>query len=161
MQVNRRHPFGCKRTLSSCHVQMNIPRALFETRPIAGASQPNLTKVSRQVRVETLPMYYGNPRHVFMFTILERGEELHKAVARWFSTIGKVNAKSVKQVMVIMREMLEWWMRDIREVMVEQETEWAGNAVWKWVERDAWPYCCEAVVMPREENAVEHGDDAN
>ena len=65
-----------------------------------GVEQPALTKVSKKVRDETLPIFYGS--HSFLFTLFDR--EIDSAsIFKWVRTIGKDNAGLLRKVSIVVR----------------------------------------------------------
>lgn len=53
-------------------------------------AQPAITQISRQVRQETLPIYYG------VNEFIAYGEDDPETVVKWLKSIGKINAGLVK-----------------------------------------------------------------
>ena len=68
------------------------------------ATQPPITKVSRQVRLEALPIYYGTNR----FLVYEKGGEIIEGgrevsfpgAIEWLKAIGPANARLLKNINV-------------------------------------------------------------
>lgn len=68
--------------------------------------QPALTKVSKDIRNETLPMFYG--QHRFVFTILSRSgtqrERDFEEIFKWLRAMGKRNVGMLRDVKVKIME---------------------------------------------------------
>lgn len=65
-----------------------------------GVEQPALTKVSTQVRKDTLPIFYGN--HSFLFTLFDR-EVDGASILKWVRKIGEENAGMLRTVKIVVR----------------------------------------------------------
>jgi hypothetical protein len=65
-----------------------------------GVEQPALTKVSKQVRNDTLPIFYGS--HSFLFTLFDR-EVDSASIFKWVRKIGKDNAGRLMTVKIVVR----------------------------------------------------------
>lgn len=60
--------------------------------------QPPLTRVSRQVRDETLPIFYGN--HRFVCTLFDPVEQEQMLLA-WLEKIGPISAGLIRELYVV------------------------------------------------------------
>ena len=65
-----------------------------------GVEQPALTKVSKEVRNDTLPIFYGS--HCFMFTLFDRNTE-SASIFKWVRNIGKDSAALLREVKIVVR----------------------------------------------------------
>ena len=65
-----------------------------------GVEQPALTKVSKQVRNDTLPIFYGS--HSFLFALFDR-EVDSVSIFKWVRSIGKDNAGMLRTVKIVVR----------------------------------------------------------
>ncbi|KAK3617261.1 hypothetical protein LTR56_025415 [Elasticomyces elasticus] len=64
----------------------------------SGIIQPPITRTSKQVRADTLPMFYGT--HTFYFVLRDRYQE-ETIIERWLSKIGRTNAGRLCKVFAI------------------------------------------------------------
>ena len=60
------------------------------------AKQPALTRVSRQVRAETLPMYYGSNAFV-VYADFQTAGPTFKGAQHWLQHIGKSNGALINR----------------------------------------------------------------
>lgn len=67
---------------------------------VVSISPPALIKVSKQIRKETLPMFYGGGEHVFLFTLFP-GEERFDAAPKWLQSIGRANASMIRHILAV------------------------------------------------------------
>lgn len=65
-----------------------------------GVEQPELTKVSRQIRNDTLPIFYGS--HIFLFTLFDRDVDA-TSICKWMSRIGRHNVSLLRKVIIVTR----------------------------------------------------------
>lgn len=61
---------------------------------------PDMAKVSKQVREETLSIYYGD--HTFLVTLLDRDID-SETICEWLETIGERSAASLRNVKLVYR----------------------------------------------------------
>lgn len=64
--------------------------------------QPELTKVNKQVRVETLQLFYGSGQS-FLFTLFDKDTD-SISIFKWLRTIGKHNASLLRSVKIVYRK---------------------------------------------------------
>ena len=84
---HRQYPIGSKASGHAAHIKN-------------GVEQPALTKVSKQVRDETLPIFYGSQS--FLLTLFDR-EVDSASIFKWVRTIGKDNAGLLRKVSIVVR----------------------------------------------------------
>ena len=108
---------------------------------ITRISQPELTKVSKQVRDETLSIFYGN--RSFLFTLMNT-EIDGLTVRKWLRTIGKENAAKLRTLKIVYRTkadrryVKEDLMREMKKLGVKTDEDVV------MVKRLQYPYCyCE------------------
>lgn len=73
-------------------------------------AQSALTMVNKQIRMETLPIFYG--AQSFLFTIF--GRDAKNSVFKWLRTIGQRNASYLRSIKIVYRK-----KRDRRYIMEE------------------------------------------
>ncbi|KAK4898663.1 hypothetical protein LTR27_003835 [Elasticomyces elasticus] len=64
----------------------------------SGIAQPAVTHTSKQVRADTLPMFYGT--HTFYFVLRDQYQD-ESMIERWLSTIGRDNAVRLCKIVAI------------------------------------------------------------
>ncbi|KAK4949349.1 hypothetical protein LTR10_011967 [Elasticomyces elasticus] len=64
----------------------------------SGIIQPPITRTSKQVRADTLPMFYGT--HTFYFVLHNQYQE-ETMIERWLSKIGRHNASRLCKIVAI------------------------------------------------------------
>ncbi|KAK5712916.1 hypothetical protein LTR17_017822 [Elasticomyces elasticus] len=64
----------------------------------SGIIQPPITRTSKQVRADTLPMFYGT--HTFYFVLRDQYQE-ETMIERWLSKIGRDNADRLCKIVAI------------------------------------------------------------
>lgn len=65
-----------------------------------GVEQPAITKVSKEVGADTLPMFYGSHRSMFTLFNIEIDAA---SVCKWMRTIGKGNVAILREAVVVVR----------------------------------------------------------
>ena len=65
-----------------------------------GVKQPALSKASKQVRFETLSIFYG--QHSFLFTLFDRGID-SRSIFKYIRTIGKDSVGMLRDVKIVVR----------------------------------------------------------
>jgi hypothetical protein len=101
-----------------------------------------MTRVSRQVRHDTLPMYYGS--HSFLFTLFNLKSD-GESIIGWLNTIGPVNAGLLRDLKIVYRtkKLIHILQKGILPKMRELGVK--DDAV--TVKRLPYPYCyCEGCV---------------
>lgn len=66
---------------------------------VVSIAQPALSRVSKQLRHETLSIFYGN--HIWNFTV-SKDERISDAPWAWLEKIGPANAALVKKIMIVL-----------------------------------------------------------
>lgn len=112
---------------------------------LVGLTQPALTKVSKKVRAETLPMFYG--KHIFVFIVFEVERDCD-SILRWLSRIGMENAEMLRKVVVLYKKkkVVRYFEKELRPEMAKLGARVGDGAV--QLMRMKYPYCeCEGCVM--------------
>lgn len=73
-----------------------------------GVEQPVLSNVSKEVRNNTLPIFYGT--NSFLFTIFDR-EIDSQSIFKWARTIGRANMSLLKEIKIVV-----WAKRNVKYV---------------------------------------------
>ncbi|KAK5127963.1 hypothetical protein LTR85_005080 [Meristemomyces frigidus] len=94
---------GCLKGLPMLQMRSTVTRrgsrhAQEHTLP---TTQPSLTMMSKQVRRDTLPMFYGN--HGFVFTRFDT-ESDGSNIETWLEALGAANAKMLFCVVIVVRK---------------------------------------------------------
>ena len=107
-------------------------------------AQPELTKVSQQVRRETLSVFYGI--HSFLFTLMDVGID-GVNIRNWLRTIGKENAARLENVKVVYRNKTQgkFVEKELLPAMATLGVRKDEGVV--TVKRLPYPYCyCESCI---------------
>lgn len=116
------------------------------------AAPPALTQVSRQVRAETLPMFYGGD-HVFFVSAVRRADGLDE-VREWLEAMGGDNVALAREVRVALPKGVEpERVKRVEGTLRELSGGLGEGGKWKVVESvEAAGGCrCETCVLPKEE----------
>jgi hypothetical protein len=110
-----------------------------------GVEQPELTKVSKQVRNDTLPIFYGS--HSFLFTLFDR--EIDTAsIFKWMRAIDKDNAALLREVKIVVRSKrdMKYAENKLKPALKKQGLDVDGRTDVKVVKLQ-YPFCyCEGCV---------------
>ncbi|KAK4898662.1 hypothetical protein LTR27_003834 [Elasticomyces elasticus] len=126
----------CRRA-SSIHERTATHNCVSVAVARAACSIPKLTRVSRDVRADTLPMYYG--KHIFQFRLFHRKQD-EKSMLSWLSAIGPRNASLLRNFVITFSKDKDahYIKRHLQPQMAKLGVR-VGEAV-KLV-RTSYPYC--------------------
>lgn len=85
----------------NCDRRVQEMSAAIHAKHIDSTSQPALTMINKQIRQETLPMFYGIQS--FLFTLFERASD-SVSIFKWLRTIGKQNASFLRSIKIVYRK---------------------------------------------------------
>lgn len=81
-------------------VRETNPACAFMSDHIATVNQPELTRVSRQVRKDTLPIFYGHHPFVYRVTAGNVQASVQKLLD-WLDTLGPTNAAMIRRLVLV------------------------------------------------------------
>lgn len=119
---------------------------------VVGVSQPALSKVSKQLRTETLAIFYGEP--IFMFTAF-KFQEIFEAPMAWMKQIGSHNAALVEKVMVVLPRMSGLYGRILIKAWLSRQLKSVGAEPVVKLKSYKYGRCrCETCVLRKEESKI-------
>lgn len=107
--------------------------------------QPALTKVSKEVRNDTLPIFYGS--HSFLLTLFDRDADI-ASIFKWFRKIGKENAALLREVKIVVRTKgdKKYAQTELKRALKKRGLNADGGTIVKVVKL-RYPFCyCEYCV---------------
>ena len=106
-------------------------------------AQPDLAKVNKQIRTDTLSIFYGN--QTFVFTVFDEKIDA-PMIGRWLKTIGWANATMLRSVKVVYRS--KKTKRFITKDLVPEMGRMGVKTDVVETLRFGYPYCyCEKCIM--------------
>lgn len=115
---------------------------------MVGVSQPALSKVNKQIRAETLSIFYGESWYVF--TVFNY-HKIFSEPSKWLQRIGPANARLVDKIEIVLpyAKDEEWKEDTVREL--KKHLEWLGFQKTPLLRSRAYGKCrCEDCILPKE-----------
>lgn len=97
--IERKKPLRHENT--SCRSPEGDVWAMTHANHIDRIAQPSLTRVNKQIRSETLPIFYS--AQAFLFTLFDRKID-SISILEWLRTIGKQNASFIRDIKIVYRK---------------------------------------------------------
>jgi len=123
------------------HFDMKVPTNIV---------QPSLTRVSKQVRNDTLSIFYG--KHYFYFALRNITTD-RKIITRWLRKIGPQNASLLRKLVIVYskKENVRYYRKTLSKEMAALGVNVDGAVK---VQRTKYPYCTCNVCVGR--TVLEH-----